>query len=384
MAQPPNTGSRTGRACVRLRVGALPALAAVLLATACADSSPRPEPTAAPSSTVPPLLAPAPLPDTRGVTLAGVAGTAPPAEPIEVRGGEADLIGTVSGPDGPVEDGFVLLERFVGEQRASLKVRTDRRGRFRALQIHGGRYRIRAWRTPDMALTIPELRFVRDDVETQMDLDLTRHDGLTVQAAASATAPLVDEPITITALVTRQQVDEQGIVAAPSAVGEKVAVSVDSGWRVEGPSEREVGLDGRASWTLTCVAAGSGRVGVVAGDDEVTISTACQEPVQESDEPNEPDAPTEPDDPIGDPPPDPDFEVGARFTPPFSPPLPAGRYDVVEDPGTCGISFERYVDGSWETSRRSVTGTGGFEVPTPFRDVRVIGDSPPCTYERVS
>jgi hypothetical protein len=372
MAQPPISGSRTHRVRGRFRAAFVPALTLAVVAAACADGKPAPEVAAGPASTVPPIDAPAPLPDTRAVTLAGVAGSVPPLEVIDIRGGDADLIGTVTGPDGPVTNGFVLLERFVGDRRASLTVRTDRQGRFRALKVYGGRYRIRAWRTPDMALTIPELRFIRDDGETTLDLTLTEHDGLTVQAVASATAPLVDQTVTVTALVTRRQVDRLGIVVAPAAEGESVDLGAGRGWSLDGPSSQTVGADGRASWTLTCVDAGPGRLEVSAGDDAVTISTACRAPVEKPEEPE------------GDPAPDPDFAVGSRFSPPFAPPLPAGRYEVVEDPGSCGISFERYVKGTWETSRRTATGTTGFEVPAPFRDVRVIGDSPPCLYERVS
>ena len=104
----------------------------------------------------------------------------------------------------------------------------------------------------------------------------------------------------------------------------------------------------------------------------MVIPTACQAPAEEPEEPE------------GDPAPDPDFAIGNRFSPPFVPPLPAGRYEVVEHPGSCGISFQRYFQGSWETSRRTATGTIDFEVSTPIRDVRVIGDSPSCRYERVS
>jgi hypothetical protein len=343
-----------------------------VVAVACTGGGPPPEVEAAPSSTVPPIEAPTPLPDTRGVTLAGVAGTVPAPPPLAVRGGDADLVGTVTGADGPVPDAVVLLERFVADRRAALTVRTDAEGRFRARQVHGGRYRIRSWRAPDLALTIPELRFVRADEETTVDLMVTEHDGLTVQAVTSARAPLVGESVTVTALVTRQRVDGRGIVSAPAADGARVILSAGPGWQVDGRAAQAVDGSGRASWSVTCAEAGSARLDVRSGDGTVVIDTSCRAPVEE------------PESPAGDPAPDTDFPLGDRFSPPFAPPLPAGSYDVVESPGSCGISFERYVDGAWETDRRTATGTNGFVASTPFRDVRVIGDSPPCLYERVS
>ena len=371
-AQPPTSGCRAGRVRHRLRTALVAVLTTVVLATACTDGTATPEAAPAPTGTVPPIEAPTQLPDTRGVVLAGVAGAVPPPAPIEIRGGDADIVGTVTGPDGPAADAFVLLERFVGEQRASLTVRSDGQGRFRVLQVHGGRYRFRAWQAPDLALTIPELRFVRDDGEVGLDLVLSRHDGLSVQAVVDTSTPLVDQSVTVTALVTRQRVDEQGIVSALPASDEDVVLDADSGWRVSGSANQTIGVDGRASWTVTCVVAGSGRLEVRAAGEVATISTGCQLP------------PEEPEEPEGDPPPDPDFAVGNRFSPPFAPALPAGRYEVVESPGSCGISFERYSAGVWEDGRQTATGTVGFDVSTPFRDVRVIGDSPPCRYERVS
>jgi hypothetical protein len=346
-------------------------LVLALLSGACARRDPVPEKAAGPATTVAPISAPTPLADTRQVVLAGVAGREPPAEPVEIRGGDADVVGTVTGPDGPVPDSLVLLERFVDDRRGSLTVRTDRQGRFRALKVFGGRYRVRAWRSPDLSLTVPERLFLRNDGETTLDLTMTSHDGLTVQAAASSTAPLVGETAVVTALVTRQVVDGRGIVLAPAADGERVVLEASPGWSVAPPTDRTVGTDGRATWSVRCTEAGSGRLRVRAGAAATVIDTGCRNPV---DEPVEPDVEA----------PDPDFPVGTRFSPPWAAPLPAGSYRVVESPGTCGISFQQYVGGAWEDSRRTATGTVGFDVATPFRDVRVIGDSPPCLYERVS
>jgi hypothetical protein len=371
MAQPPTTGSRTGRARGRVR-GTAGALALAVLAGACAGGGTTPEPTAAPDSTVPSISAPAPLPDTRGVELAGVAGTVPPAGELQIRGGEADLAGSVTGPDGPVPEAFVLLERFSGDRRASLTLQTDGEGRFEALGVFGGRYRVRAWRAPDLALTVPARRFIRNEGETTLDLGLTRHDGLTVQAVTSAAAPLVQEAVTVTALVTRQLVDERGIVSAPAADGERVDLDTGPGWAVEGPADRTVGPDGRAAWTVTCTEPGSGQFSLRAGAVTTTVDTGCRA------------ASAGGDDPQGDPAPEPDFPLGNRFSAPFAAALPAGRYEVVESPGSCGISYEVYLDGGWASSRATATGTAGFEVSAPFRDVRVIGDSPPCLYERVA
>ncbi|MEL7207874.1 MAG: carboxypeptidase-like regulatory domain-containing protein, partial [Actinomycetota bacterium] len=230
----------------------------VVLAASCSGSTDPEEPTAAPSTTVPPIEAPAQLPDTRDVALAAAVGTPVPAEAPTVRGGDADLVGTVEGPDGPVPGAEVLLERFVGDQRASLVVRTDRDGRYRALNVFGGRYRIRAWKSPELALTQPVLEFFRDDEETVTDLRLTRHEGLTVQAVVDRSSALVGDAATITALVTDETVDERGIVVAPAAVGEAVDLDVRGPWALDGGAGAVTDGDGRVTWTVTCEQPGSG------------------------------------------------------------------------------------------------------------------------------
>jgi hypothetical protein len=325
------------------------------------------------ATTVPPIQAPAGLPDTRGVALASVAGTEPGGPAVTVRGGDAELVGEVTGPEGAVAGAQVLLERFVGDERAELVVRTDRDGRFRALKIFGGRYRLRAWRAPDLAVTLPELRFVPDAEETDVRLVATTHGGLTVQAVVSSRNPVVDDLVTVTALVTSQRVDGRGIVVAPAAVDRPVRLITGSGWAIDGEPGRIVDGDGRASWTVRCANAGAGSIDVSAGEDAVvTVDVSCVEP------------PEEPDVPVVDPEPDPDFAVGNRFSAPYPPELPAGRYDVVEGPGTCGVTFQRYIDGAWSDERETATGADGFEVETPIRDVRLLGDSTPCLYERVA
>lgn len=355
------------------RVHLAPAMVAgAILATACSSGGTTPAAVPGPDTTVAPIEAPAQLPDTRNVALAAVPGDPPPEGEITVRGGDADLVGVVRGPDGPVAGATVLLERFASDRRASLDVRTDRTGRFRALDVHGGRYRIRAWKAPTLALTTPALHFIRDDTRTTVDLDVTSHDGLDVQAVVDRSAPLVDQAVTVTALVTDQQVDGRGIVTAPAAERSAVRLTAGPGWRLDAPAAVTVNGDGRAVWTVTCTAPGPSALTVRAGSDAaVTIATSCQEPVE---------APEVDDDP----PPAPDFAIGSTFTPPFAGELPAGRYAVVTSPGSCGISFQRYTNGGWDENRSTATGTTEFVVSTAVRDVRVIGDSQPCTYERVA
>jgi hypothetical protein len=96
------------------------------------------------------------MPDTRSARLSPFESRGRPRiPPVEVFGGKASLRGTVAGPDGPVPDATVRLERFVGDRSGTAQVTTDEAGRWTAPDVHGGRYRIRAWWGGNITATPP-------------------------------------------------------------------------------------------------------------------------------------------------------------------------------------------------------------------------------------
>jgi hypothetical protein len=363
MAQPPNTGAFCVRA-VALAVTAL-------VAAGCAGAS-DPFPELADHPRQPqeaPIVAPRRLPDTRGVALGRVPGAPVGPYPVTVHGGDASFTGQVTGPGGPVAGARVLLERFVGGRAGRLEVRTDSRGTWYALNIHGGRYRVRAWRSPDLGMPSSHVLFIPADEPSELDLEVGRYDGSDLTAEAGDTAPDVGATVTVTALATRQQVGGSGIISTVPASGRTARVLVSGPWTLTGAPEAVIDAAGRVSWTLTCRAAGPVSARIDAIGTSTTVGARCEEP------------PPPPPPVI---PPDPDFPVGASFTPPFAGPVPAGRYEVIDDPGTCALTFQAWVGDGWDPARRTVTGTGEIVLPEIARDLRPLGDSPPCTYRRVA
>lgn len=366
MAQPPKSGASTRRVARVVSVAACVALLGALL-TGCSSS---PE-AVAPSSSTPhqrPIVAPEPLPDTRNVSLPRVGGTRG-GGPVAVNGGDLTLTGSVQGPGGPVAGATVLLERFVGQSSGSLEVRTDADGGWIAVDVHGGRYRFRAWRTPDLAMAASELRFIAADAEVDLSLGVDRYDGADVTGDVDDADPEVGATATITALVTRQQVDGQGIITTRPAAGRDATVTVFGPWRLNGPRPAVIDDAGRVRWTFTCEAAGSVSARVEALGTETTVSATCKLPAVV-------DPPPEP--------PEPDFPIGASFTPPYGGPIPAGTYTVIDDPGTCALTYEAWTGRDWAPARRTVTGTGVITIPEIARHLEALGDSPACTYERTT
>ncbi len=311
--------------------------------------------------------------DTSHVDLAAVAPGPPLAFPVTIRGGDASLSGTLTGPDGPVARGRVRLERFVGQTSAELEVATDGQGRWSAKGILGGRYRVRGWRRPDVAMNSSNLLFLGAEEDGHVDLTATAQGEVDVQAALTSTMPTIDQPTTVIALITRHAVDADGVVQGVPLTGTVAPVTAGAGWDLPIP-EVTVDAAGGAQFRVTCLVARPADLVITAGEGSARITVpACQARVDPSPTTTEP---------IDEP--DADFAVGSTFTPPFAGPLPAGTYEVVDAPASCAVVFEVWEDGAWSPDRRTATGTEALVLDTFARNLETVGDAPACTYERTA
>ena len=310
--------------------------------------------------------------DTRDVTLAPVPPGAPLAFPVTIRGGDASLTGTLVGPDGPVPRGRVRLERFVGEASAVLEVATNAEGRWNAKGIVGGRYRVRGWRMPDLAMNSSTLLFLGAEEDGSVALEATAQGGVDVQAAILTPSPTIDAAVNVTALITRHQVDGDGVVQGIPLTGTVATLASGAGWEIATPDVTVDGAGG-ATWTVTCTAQSPGDLVVTADEGVARITVpACSRPVGPTTSTTSPDTPVA------------DFAVGEQFTPPFAGPLPAGTYTVVGDAASCALVYEVWEDGAWSDDQRTFTGTGALVLDTFARNFSTLGDAPACTFERVA
>lgn len=273
------------------------ALSLAVIAVACSRASskrfiPPPPATVATITTAPPGS------DLTGISLAGVEGRVP-AVSVAVTGGDATLAGLVTGPDGPVGGATIRLERFVGDAMARLDIVSNADGTWRAPQlgppttvptvptftdptqlptippptaappptttpvgpqgILGGRYRIRAWRTPDLALTTPQILFLEGKQARNLGLQLSRYQGASASAITSPDPPLVDAPLTLTAIVTSVSVNSDGVVSSVPLPNAAVSLTVGGGFTLtSGPTVTNA--QGRASFLLRCQATGQSSV----------------------------------------------------------------------------------------------------------------------------
>jgi hypothetical protein len=223
------------------------------------------------------------VPDLSGVGLPPVPGKT--TTTIAIGPGRATMGGTVVGPDGPVPGAVVHAERLVGESVAAVDVLTNADGTWQIKDVLGGRYRVRAWRVPDLALTQPQVFFLDGAEKKALNLSLARHQGMAATAAIAPNPPVVGSPANLVVQVTVRGVDERGVVRATPVSGVPIELFGAGDWRVTTPNPTSTDGGGRARWQLVCRRPGSQPLSVVVNDAEsFPLSLpACTTPAAEED-----------------------------------------------------------------------------------------------------
>lgn len=255
--------------------GAVPVVC-LLLAGACTADGVDPLPAPPTTRARPPTTA---APDYSTVALVAVPGRT--TTTIAIMGGKATLNGSVTGPDGPVGQAIVHVERLVGDQAATLDVVTNPDGTFAVPQVFGGRYRVRAYRPPDLAQVKPELLFLNGDETKALTLKMARHQGVAVAAAIAPSPPVPTEPANLLVQVTLKSVDAGGVVRAVPIPGVRLELFTTGRWTVEGSAMQFADADGRALWRVRCGRQGEQPMSVLVGDGDahpLSLPACAEEP----------------------------------------------------------------------------------------------------------
>jgi hypothetical protein len=185
---------------------------------------------------------------------------------VDNRPGKANLTGTVTGPDGPVPMANVRVERLVEETVLAKDLVAGPDGAWRLDLVRGGRYRVRAWRAPDLAQVEPQIFYLGFDETRSFALVTARYNGPQATALVEPSPPVINEPVALSVVVTTATVDTQGIVRGTPLGGTPVQLLAGFGdWRVESPPAQVADAGGNAMWRLTCLAVGPRPLSVVIG-----------------------------------------------------------------------------------------------------------------------
>jgi hypothetical protein len=239
------------------------------------DALPPPPTTLA----VPPTTA---IPDYSGIGLKPVPGRT--TTTVSMGPGRAVLRGVVNGPDGPVPGATVRAERLVGEGAASATVVTAADGTWAIVNVLGGRYRVRAWRPLDLALTKPDVFFLNDGDTREMALVLARYSGLAVTTAIAPNPPFIGQAANLVVQVVQQSVDPDGIVRGQPVINVSAELFGGGDWAVLTANPAVTDVHGRAEWQLRCRSSGKQALSVVvAGQQSFPLDLpACEQPPPET------------------------------------------------------------------------------------------------------
>ena len=108
-----------------------------------------------------------------------------PPTSVALTPGTATLSGIVLGPSGVVGGATVLVERLVDNSVGSKSVVAMADGTWKLPNILGGLYRVRAWQSPDLDLTTPQLVLLPAGGTQSVNLTLMSYSGQSANAAIS-------------------------------------------------------------------------------------------------------------------------------------------------------------------------------------------------------
>lgn len=221
-------------------------------------------------------------PDMTGVPLNPVAGNTTTS--VVLGPGPMMIVGVVEGPGGVVPDAVVQLERLVGDGVATTRVPTAADGTWNLADVLGGRYRIRAWRTPDLATTKPEVVFIESGPQRSVSLRLDTLGGIRVDAAIAPDPPTVDQTANLKVRVAERTVDGEGIVRDTPRAGDSVALGGSGDWELDSPSPSFTGADGSVTFRVTCRDSGPQPLFATLADGQgyALVLPSCVEPATTS------------------------------------------------------------------------------------------------------
>ena len=264
-------GSRRGTAAGALRVRRLSLVllgVMALVCVACSDDSPpsaAPDTTSSTVTTIPTTVA-APTTARPTTTPTTLRPTTTSSTVLAIGPGEASIVGTVSGPSGPVDGATVRVERLVGKNVATQDVTTSGGGTYALTTILGGSYRVRAFRPPDFGTSPTEAFFLAATDRKVLDLKLPAVGGERITATVSPSPPRVDQSATLTIQIGTGRVDDQGRPSITPRPGVPLILTPAAGLALEGTPQAITDGNGSAAWRIRCLAEGANTFQLTVGN----------------------------------------------------------------------------------------------------------------------
>jgi hypothetical protein len=211
--------------------------------------------------------------DYSGVALGAVKGT--PTTTTIPLSGTAAILGTVTGPSGPVGGATVRIERLVGSAPSVIDVVSGLDGHYEQRNLPGGRYRVRAFLPPALAQVEPQLQFVAAGAEQSLDLAMTDQRAIRARAAVAPTTPYVGGDLNLAVVIGTQRVDADGVVRAEPVIGVRVELDGLGAWTLRSSESSGFQVPGRFPTTTSFSSVSS--VGYTDSLGQVRFALTCRQ-----------------------------------------------------------------------------------------------------------
>lgn len=218
---------------------------------------------------------PVKTPDYSRTSLVPLAGTATTST-IAFAKGSVNISGKVTGPDGPVADATVRVERIVGQQTALTTITSGADGRWSLPKITGGIIRVQAFKVPDLAMPASQVTFASGNAK--LDLILQKYDGTTVRWALAPSQPMVGRQLNLVVQVAVKRVDADGYVRTVALAGIGVNVVALAALQPVSTTDAKITDDkGRVSFRLMCTTEGDSslRIDLATGEVSTIVPNRC-------------------------------------------------------------------------------------------------------------
>jgi hypothetical protein len=185
----------------------------------------------------------------------GVGGN--PTTSVVLGPGGATLSGIVLGPGGPVGAATVHIERLVDDAVGTYNVTAQADGTWVLPAILGGRYRVRAWRSPDFDMTSPQIFFLGGTDNKSMTLSVAQFSAGNIAVAITPNPPVVSEPANLLIQLTADTVDANGVVHAAPVPAASIQLAGGAEIAVAAPNPVITTANGQAIWQVVCQTPGA-------------------------------------------------------------------------------------------------------------------------------
>jgi hypothetical protein len=198
-------------------------------------------------------------------------------------GGKASVFGRVVDSGGVPVPAALVRATYYGDVNKPevIEALSLDDGTYRFDQVLGGRWRIRAWKAPELATLEDNTFFLGYTEQRTLDLKVKSAVDYVVTSSMAPNPPFTGSPVEVALLLMSQSVDNEGIVHRSPVGGAAVTLNILGRWSLAGDATQATDYNGRAAWTLTCTEVGQQDITAIAGGRDWPLNIPpCHDPME--------------------------------------------------------------------------------------------------------